>query len=152
MQTKSSKNYEFSYEKGLDENPTHVVFNGAEGTLTRNPLVAKVGERVRIFVGNAGPNLVSSFHVIGAIFDRVYREGDLISPPARSIQTTLVPAGGAAIVEIDCVVPGSLTLVDHSIFRMEKGCVGFLKILGEQRKDIWAAADLPVFCPGCKLH
>lgn len=146
------KTYEFSYERGLDENPTLVVFNGREGALTQTPLLAKTGDRVRLFVGNAGPNLVSSFHVIGSIFDRVYRDGDLISPPARGLQTTLVAAGGSSVVEIDCVVPGNYSLVDHSIFRMEKGCVGFLKVLGEQRKDVYASGDMPVFCPGCKLH
>ena len=74
-----------------------------------------------MYVGNAGPNLISSFHVIGVIFDKVYREGDLISPPARGIQTTLIPSGGAAVVEWDAVVPGNYTIVDHSIFRIEKG-------------------------------
>jgi copper-containing nitrite reductase len=144
--------YEFSYQKGMDESPTLVVFNGRDGALTESPLVARVGERVRIYVGNAGPNLVSSFHIIGTIMDRVYREGDLISPPARALQTTLIPAGGSTVIEMDAVVPGSYTLVDHSIFRMEKGCVGFLKVLGPPRKDIFAAGDLPILCPGCKLH
>jgi FtsP/CotA-like multicopper oxidase with cupredoxin domain len=132
--------------------PTLVVFNGRDGALTESPMLARTGERVRIFVGNAGPNLVSSFHIIGTIMDRVYRDGDLISPPARGLQTTLIAPGGSAVIEMDAVVPGSYTLIDHSIFRMEKGCIGFLKILGDQRKDVFAAGDLPVFCPGCKLH
>jgi copper-containing nitrite reductase len=144
--------YEFSYQRGMDENPTLVVFNGRDGALTESPMVARTGERVRIFVGNAGPNLVSSFHIIGTIMDRVYRDGDLISPPARGLQTTLIAPGGSAVIEMDAVVPGSYTLIDHSIFRMEKGCVGFLKVLGDQRKDVFAAGDLPIFCPGCKLH
>lgn len=59
---------------------------------------------------------------------QVYREGDLISPPARGVQTTLIPAGGAAVVEVDLPVPGNFTLVDHSIFRMDKGAIGFLKV------------------------
>jgi copper-containing nitrite reductase len=146
------KTYEFSYQKGLDEDPTHVVFNGRETSLIDAPLIAKTGDRVRLYVGNAGPNLVSSFHIIGSIMDRVYREGDLISPPARSIQTTLIPAGGVTVVELDCIVPGSYALVDHSIFRMEKGCAGFLKVLGEDRPDVFASEQLPAFCPGCKLH
>jgi hypothetical protein len=139
----------------MQEHPMYVVLNGAEGALTERPLLAQQGERVRIFFGNAGPNLISSFHVIGAIFDKVYREGDLISAPARSIQTTLVPAGGAAVVELDLPVPGSLTLVDHSIFRIEKGCVGFLKVAargGDRRKDLYTSGEPPVPCPGCKLH
>lgn len=78
----------------VDENPNYVVFNGADGSLRdAGALKANAGDRVRIYFGNAGPNLASSFHIIGAIMDQVYREGDLISPPSRGIQTTLVPAG-----------------------------------------------------------
>ncbi|KAG2435997.1 hypothetical protein HYH02_011710 [Chlamydomonas schloesseri] len=147
---------EYSYVDGLDEKPLKVVFNGAEGALQgRSPLVADQNDRVRIYFGNAGPNLISSFHVIGNVFDKVYREGDLVSPPARSIQTTLVPAGGAAVVEFDCPVPGNYTLLDHSIFRMEKGAIGFLKVRprgGDRRRDIYDSVDPPLPCPGCKLH
>lgn len=144
---------EYSYANGLKEDPSHVVFNGRVGALTESPLRSNQGERVRIFFGNIGPNLVSSFHVIGTIFDKVYREGDLISPPARSVQTTTVPAGGAAVVEIVTTVPGSFTLVDHSIFRIEKGCVGFLKVAGTNpRADIFAAREPLINCPNCKLH
>src|SRR5678815_32929 len=60
----------FDMQKAIDENPTYVLFNGAEGALTGpNTLKAKTGERIRLFVGNGGPNLISSFHVIGEIFD-----------------------------------------------------------------------------------
>ena len=63
-------------DKMLDEQPDYVVFNGCVGALTGdNALKAKVGETVRIFFGVGGPNLTSSFHVIGEIFDRVYAEG-----------------------------------------------------------------------------
>jgi len=144
---------EYSYANGLKEDPSHVVFNGRVGALTERPLRSNQGERVRIYFGNIGPNLVSSFHVIGAIFDKVYREGDLISPPARSVQTTIVPAGGAAVVEIVTSVPGNFTLLDHSIFRMEKGCIGFLKVSGANpRTDIYAAREPLNNCPNCKLH
>merc|ERR1719499_1761704 len=98
------------YESGLAEKPLYVLFNGKEGALVNKPLMSKQGDRVRIFVGNAGPNLASSFHVIGQVFDKVYREGDLLSSPGRSIQTTLIPAGGAAMVEMDAIVPGTYTL------------------------------------------
>jgi FtsP/CotA-like multicopper oxidase with cupredoxin domain len=142
-----------SYTLGLAEEPSIVVFNGREGALTDRPLTAKQGERVRLFFGNAGPNLISSFHTIGMIFDRVFRDADLISPPARGVQTVVVPPGGATVVEMVCHVPGSYTLVDHAIFRLDKGCVGFLKVLGsDPRKDLYAAKDMPVSCPGCKLH
>jgi copper-containing nitrite reductase len=149
----TGERYEFSYARGLDERATLVVLNGRDGALTETPLKAKTGERVRLFVGNAGPNFASSFHIIGTTFDRVYRDADLISPPARCVQTTIIPAGGTTVVELDAIVPGTYSLVDHSIFRMEKGCIGFLKVTGKDpRKDIYASNEVPVLCPGCKLH
>jgi len=144
---------EFSHEEGLKEHPHFIVFNGRVGSLIGDgALKAKTGERVRIYFGNAGPNLISSFHVIGEIFDLVYREADLVSPPARSIQTTLVPAGGATVVEFDVEVPGTYTLVDHAIFRLEKGAVGFLQVEGEPRHDIYVSQDDASTCKGCLVH
>ena len=104
------------------------------------------------FFGNGGPNVISSFHVIGEIFDRVYREGDLISSPARSVQTTLVPPGGATVVQFGVEVPGTYTLVDHAIFRIEKGAVGYLQVEGASRHDIYVSQDDAVTCPGCLVH
>jgi len=144
---------DFSHEEGVREHPRFVVFNGRVGSLVgEGALAAKTGERVRIYFGNAGPNLISSFHVIGEIFDRVYREADLVSPPGRSIQTTLVPAGGATVVEFGVEVPGTYTLVDHAIFRVEKGAVGFLTVEGDPRHDIYVSQDDAVTCPGCFVH
>ncbi|MBI2885144.1 MAG: nitrite reductase, copper-containing [Candidatus Omnitrophica bacterium] len=144
---------EFSHEQGALEHPRFVVFNGQVGALMgEGALTAKTGERVRIYFGNVGPNLISSFHVIGEVFDRVYREADLISPPARSIQTTLVPAGGATVVEFGVEVPGTYTLVDHAIFRVEKGGVGFLQVDGKPRHDIYLSQDDAPTCAGCLVH
>ena len=128
----------FDMEKAIDERPTYVVFNGAEGSLLgERALKAKVGERVRLFVGNGGPNLVSSFHVIGEIFDRVYAEAG--TRYSEHIQTTLVPAGGAAIVEFKVEVPGSYKLVDHSILRaFNKGALGELKVEGAEAKATYS--------------
>ena len=79
----------------LDENPEYLVFNGAVGALTEElPLRANVGETVRIYFGVGGPNFTSSFHVIGEIFDRVYEQASLTSPPLTNVQTTTVPSGG----------------------------------------------------------
>lgn len=144
---------EYSHEDGAAEHPRYVVFNGRVGSLVgAGALKAKTGERVRIFFGNAGPNLISSFHVIGEIFDNVYREADLVSPPAHSVQTTLVPAGGATVVEFGVEVPGDYTLVDHAIFRIEKGAVGFLNVEGPPRHDIFLSQDDAATCPGCLVH
>jgi nitrite reductase (NO-forming) len=132
----------FDMEKAIDEKPTYVLFNGSEGSLTGDKaLTAKTGETVRLFVGNGGPNLVSSFHVIGEIFDRVQQEGG--THPQENVQTTLIPAGGAAIVEFHTEVPGSYVLVDHSIFRaFNKGALAILKVEGPEDKSIYSGKEV----------
>ncbi|PWK17659.1 copper-containing nitrite reductase [Xanthomarina spongicola] len=128
----------FDMQKAVDEDADYVVFNGSVNALTGdNAITAKVGETVRLYVGNGGPNLVSSFHVIGEIFDKVFVEGgDMIN---ENVQTTLIPAGGAAIVEFRVDVPGTFILVDHSIFRaFNKGALGMLKVEGEENKAIYS--------------
>ena len=132
----------FDMEKAIDERPTYVLFNGAEGAVTGDKAItAKTNETVRIFVGNGGPNLVSSFHVIGAIFDKVRFEGG--SNIQKNVQTTLIPAGGAAMVEFRTKVPGSYVLVDHSIFRaFNKGALAILKVTGPEDKSIYSGKEL----------
>ena len=128
----------FSMEKALDERPDYVVFNGSVGAIAGDQaLRANVGEKVRLFVGNGGPNLISSFHVIGEIFDRVHIEGgDRVN---ANVQTTLVPAGGSAITEFTCEAPGTLVLVDHSIFRtFNKGTLGMLKVEGAENETVYS--------------
>ncbi len=128
----------FDMEKAIKEQPDYVVFNGSVGALNgEKALTAKVGENVRLFVGNGGPNLVSSFHVIGEIFDKVYVEGG--ATENKNVQTTLVPAGGAAIAEFKVEVPGTFIMVDHSIFRaFNKGALGMLKVTGPEDKIIYS--------------
>lgn len=125
----------FSMEKAIKEDADYVVFNGSVGALTGdNALQAEVGDTVRLFVGNGGPNLVSSFHVIGEIFDKVYTEGGL-GTPNKNVQTTLVPAGGSTIVEFDLDTEGTFIIVDHSIFRaFNKGAIGMLKATGGDKE------------------
>ena len=133
---------EFSVEKLLDEHPEYFVFNGSVGALSKlHPLHAKVGDTIRIFFGDGGPNFASSFHVIGEIFDRVYPYGGLLSPPLGGIQTISVPPGGAAMVEFKTHVPGAYSLVDHALSRVERGLGGILYVEGAQNPDIFAPAD-----------
>src|SRR5918995_1186624 len=121
----------------LNEDPEYLVFNGAVGSLTtQKPLKANVDETVRIFFGVGGPNFTSSFHVIGEIFDRVYDQASLTSPALTNVQTTLVPAGGATIVEFGLEVPGNYLLVDHALARMQRGLVGYLIAEGPENPDI----------------
>jgi nitrite reductase (NO-forming) len=132
----------FSMDKMLDERPDYVTLNGAVGALTGdNSFKANVGETVRIFFGVGGPNLVSSFHVIGEIFDRVMVEG--ASEWATNIQTTLVPAGGATIVDFKVEVPGTLIMVDHSLGRLHKGCVGMIEVEGDENPDVFEVISEP---------
>jgi nitrite reductase (NO-forming) len=130
--------YTLDMEKGLAEAPTHVVFNGSTTSLTgERALQANVGESIRLFVGNGGPNLVSSFHVIGEVFDNVYGEGGTMVSQ-HTVQTTVIPSGGAAIVEFRAEKAGNLVLVDHSIFRAAKGALGLLKVAGQDNPKVFA--------------
>lgn len=127
----------FSSNKGFAEKPEYIVFNGhTQALVDERKLKAKAGETVRLYVGNVGPNLISSFHLIGEIFDRVYKEGSMAAPGTH-VQTTMIPAGGAAIVEFKIEVPGDYAMVDHSIFRMDRGAVGLLSVTGDPAPAIF---------------
>ncbi|MBI4328596.1 MAG: nitrite reductase, copper-containing [Chloroflexi bacterium] len=127
----------FDLQELLSEDPDYVVFNGAVGSIVGDrALKAKVGETVRIFFGVGGPNLPSSFHVIGEIFDTVYPEAAL-ADPLEDVQTTLVPTGGATMVEFKLEVPGRYILVDHSLGRLLKGAAGFLEVEGPEAPEIF---------------
>jgi nitrite reductase (NO-forming) len=132
----------FDMQKAIDEKPTYVLFNGSEGSIAgENALTSKVGEKIRLYVGNGGPNLVSSFHLIGEIFDKVQYEGGTHSQ--ENVQTTLIPAGGAIIAEFHTEVPGTYVLVDHSIFRaFNKGALGMLKVDGPENKAVYSGKEV----------
>jgi nitrite reductase (NO-forming) len=129
----------FSMAKALDEKPEYVVFNGSVGsTVGEKAITAKVGETVRLFVGDGGPNVTSSFHVIGQIFDTVYAEGNL-SVPTHNVQTTAIPAGGAVITEFKMSVPGTFLMVDHSLQRaFNRGALAQLKATGPEDKLVFS--------------
>lgn len=119
-----------SKDKLLAEQPEFIVFNGSTTALKDKPLKARVGETVRIFFGNGGPNLSSSLHMIGGIFDMVYPSGSLGEGTLPAVQTVGVPAGGSAIVEMKLEMPGRYVLVDHALSRVERGAAGFLDVEG----------------------
>lgn len=129
----------FNMEKMLAEDPEYIVFNGASRALATDPnmLMANVGDTVRIYFGVGGPNLTSSFHVIGEIFDRVYPFGSVTSDVLTNVQTITVAPGGAWIVEFTVNVPGDYILVDHALSRLERGAVGILHVEGEANPDIF---------------
>lgn len=133
----------FDMAKAIDERPPYIVFNGAVGSLVGDKAItAKVGETVRIYFGVGGPNITSSFHVIGEIFDKVYPEAGL-SLPNANVQTTLVSSGGATVVDFKVDVPGTFILVDHSLTRaFNKGALGMLKVTGPENRVIYSGKEI----------
>lgn len=127
----------FSPEKLFKEDPSYIVFNGRVGGLIDNPLKARVGEKIRIYFGNAGVAKISSFHIIGEIFDKVYQEASFLSEPLLGVQTTLAPAGGAVSVELNLEYPGDFILVDHALARLDKGAFGLLRVEGNENPEIF---------------
>lgn len=143
----------FDMAKAIDERPAYVVFNGAVGSLVGDKAItASVGEHVRIYFGVGGPNLTSSFHVIGEIFDKVYPEAGL-SLPNANVQTTLVPSGGATMVEFKVDVPGTFILVDHSLTRaFNKGALGMLKVNGPEDRVIYSGKEIDAVYLGAQAE
>ncbi len=133
----------FDMAKAIDERPPYVVFNGAVGSLVGDKAItASVGERVRLYFGVGGPNVTSSFHVIGEIFDKVWPEGGL-KYVQEHVQTTMVPAGGSAMVEFQVDVPGTFILVDHSLTRtFNKGSLGMLKVAGAENRVVYSGKEV----------
>ena len=133
----------FDMAKAIDERPPYIVFNGSVGALVGDKAMgAKVGETVRLYFGVGGPNITSSFHIIGEIFDRVYPEAGL-SLANANVQTTLVPSGGATVVEFKVDVPGTFILVDHSLTRaFNKGALGMLKVDGDENRVVYSGKEI----------
>lgn len=143
----------FDMAKAIDEHPPYIVFNGSVGSLVGDKAItANVGEHVRIYFGVGGPNVTSSFHVIGEIFDTVYPEAGL-SLPNHNVQTTLVPSGGATVVEFKVEVPGTFILVDHSLTRaFNKGALGMLKVTGEANRVIYSGKEIDAVYLGAQAE
>lgn len=125
------------------EHPSMVVFNGAKGAIAGdNALQMNVGETARFYFVNAGLNLDSNFHPIGSHWDTVYQEAALLNRPLRGSQTTLVPAGGATVVELIGQVPSTIILVDHALARaFDKGALGMVVISGSENHEIFEAGE-----------
>lgn len=136
--TENAGNVSVRLGHGLLEEPTYVTFNGRPNAATGDRALGSyplgesisVNDSARLFVGNIGPNLVSSYHVIGEIFDKVYVEGsfELVN---RHVQSTTIPAGGAVAVELSFSVPGEYIAVDHAIYRILKGAKAVISVQGD---------------------
>ena len=135
---------QFSDAKLMEESPEYFVFNGAVDALTKtHPMEARVGETVRVFFGDAGPNDTSSLHVVGEIFTRDYLFGSLTSPPLTSIQTASVPPGAAAILEFKASIPGQFPMMDHAMARMAKGLMATFEISGAENATLMHPGPAP---------
>ena len=114
------------WQKVLDLAPDYVAFNGRAAMYADHPIAVDVGERIRMYVVNAGPNRTSAFHVVGAIFDRVYVDGS-IAHWFEGVQTVSVPVGGGAIFEARLVEAGTYPFVTHAFADATKGAVGMFQ-------------------------
>lgn len=115
------------WPKFLSLAPDHVTFNGRGAQYAAHPLPAKTGELVRFYVVNAGPNRVSAFHVVGAIFERVFEDARA-TPTLEGVQTVNVPVGGGAIFEVRPTEPGTYPFVSHAFADATKGAIGILEV------------------------
>jgi nitrite reductase (NO-forming) len=131
----------FDVPSMLAEHPTDVVMNGSRMALYNSPMKVKVGDNVRVFFGVGGPNLTSSFHAIGTIFDKVFPEAAL-ADVHHNVQTTLVPPGGATMVEFKARVPAKYIFVDHALSRFAKGNVAVMVAEGEEQPALFREGKL----------
>lgn len=133
--------HEFDVDAMREETPTYVTLNGEAAAFTGDgygPVTVEQGERVRIYYANGGPNLISSWHGIGNVWDRFYRDGDLVSDPDRFVETAPVAPGTVTAAEIETPVPGPIKLVDHALTRVvRKGMLGVIQVEGEEDSDIY---------------
>ena len=131
----------FDYDKMAAEDPSYVLLNGEKYALTdgvRGAMKAKVGETVRVFFVNGGPNLTSSFHPIGNVWTKAWRDGAVLGEPARYVQTQTVAPGSCAVLEMELPVPGEVKIVDHALSRVaRKGMLGVVRVEGPERPAIF---------------
>ncbi|MEJ2345772.1 MAG: copper-containing nitrite reductase [Gammaproteobacteria bacterium] len=133
--------HQFDWQRLAAESPTYVLLNGGAAALTpghAGAMKAKVGETVRVFLVNGGPNLTSSFHPIGNVWTEAWPEGAVTNPPLRYIQTQTVPPGSTFVGHMKLPVSETVKLVDHALTRvMRKGLLAELKVEGPANPEIF---------------
>ncbi|MFC6717829.1 copper-containing nitrite reductase [Natrialbaceae archaeon GCM10025810] len=131
----------FDFDAMTNEEPTYVLLNGEAYGLTpdgHGPMEAEVGETVRVYYANGGPNLTSALHPIGNVWNRYYRDGDLVSEPGRYVETAAVAPGTTTAGEMEFPVPGPVKIVDHALTRVtRKGMLGVIEVEGEADPEIY---------------
>jgi nitrite reductase (NO-forming) len=134
--------HSYDFDAAADENPTYVALNGEYLAFTDDgaygPVEAEVGETARIYYANGGPNLASSWHAIGSVWSRYYRDGDLTSAPDENVETAMVGPGTTTAAEVEFPVPGPVSLVDHALSRVvHRGSLGQIAVEGEENTDVY---------------
>lgn len=133
--------HEFDFQAMLREDPTYVLLNGekyAWAAANHGPMQAELGDRIRVFMVDGGPNVTSSFHPIGNVWDTAYRDGGWTDSPDHNIQTMTVPPGSCMIGEMDTVAPERIKLVDHALTRvLRKGLLAEIDVKGAKQNDIF---------------
>ncbi len=119
--------YTIDFDAAMAKQPSQVAFNGHTQMLTAHPLLANAGERLRLYFHNVGPSDGSSFHVVGAIFDRVFYEGNPRNDWA-GMQTVAFGASNGGIVEFIAPEEGRYILVDHEFADAQRGAVGYIDV------------------------
>lgn len=131
----------FDFDAMLAEEPTYVVFNGQAYGFAPDggqPMQANTGETARVYFANGGPNLLSSFHPIGNVWSRYYRDGDLLTDPEQNIETAPVAPGTTTAAEMEFPVPGPVKIVDHALTRAgRRGALGVVSVDGEPTRDVY---------------
>jgi nitrite reductase (NO-forming) len=124
----------------VNENPSYVMFNGAVTPFLASrfgTIKANVGETVRVFLVTGGPNKTSSFHPVGNVWLRAWQEGGIANSPLKWIQTMASSPGSAFVGDMQLLVPGTTTLVDHSLSRaISKGAVAQIEAIGPENPEI----------------
>jgi len=134
---------QFDYQRLLNERASYVIFNGAYNGITGErfgAMQAKVGETIRVFMVNGGPNLLSSLHPIGNIWSRVWIMGQFSMPPMRFLQSVPVPPGNAIVADMGLPVPQTIKIVDHAMTRaLSKGAIAEIEVTGPPNPEIFKA-------------
>jgi len=140
-QTGQKGHHEFDFTRMANEDPTYVLMNGEKYAITPDnydEMRVETGETARIFFGVGGPNLFSSFHPIGSVWDEVWEQGALASEPDRYVQTTPVLPGSASVSTMSFPVPGGFKLVDHALSRVaRKGAMAVVTADGEENPEVF---------------
>lgn len=133
--------HNFNYDAMKKEEPTYVLMNGEKYALTpdnRGAMEVEKGDTARVFFVEGGPNLMSSFHPIGNVWETLYPRGSLMSDPQKYVETTPVAPGSATVAEMEFPVPGSFKLVDHALSRVaNKGCMAIISASGSPEPEIF---------------